>query len=114
MFYFFCLYCFTEKNGAATHAAPFIKPSRVTGGQFCVITENQLKQGGNAEPSLVIYIPCTACHYCVDGCPQRIPIPNIFAARNRQTVWNQISGGKWNYDNAVKDKGKASDCIACG
>ena len=59
-------------------------------------------------------IPCTACHYCVDGCPQRIPIPNIFAARNRQTVWNQISGGKWNYDNAVKGKGKASDCIACG
>ncbi|MBQ6555523.1 MAG: aldo/keto reductase [Firmicutes bacterium] len=59
-------------------------------------------------------IPCTACHYCTDGCPMNIPIPEIFGARNRQTVWKQIEGGEWNYSNAVKEKGRASDCIECG
>ena len=52
-------------------------------------------------------IQCTACHYCTDGCPQQIAIPEIFAVKNRD-------GGKEAYEIATKDKGKASDCIECG
>ncbi len=59
-------------------------------------------------------IPCTACHYCTPGCPKQIPIPEIFAARNQQTVWGHLEEGKQMYANAVKNGGKASDCIACG
>ena len=59
-------------------------------------------------------IPCTACHYCTDGCPRHIPIPEIFAVSNdvkRSAVWD---GGRQKYAIATATAGKASDCIACG
>ena len=59
-------------------------------------------------------IKCTACRYCVEGCPMSIPIPDIFAARNQQLIYNQIEDGKRRYAWATKDKGKATDCIQCG
>ena len=59
-------------------------------------------------------IPCTACHYCTSGCPQEIPIPEIFAARNKQLVWGQLEEGKNTYLKATAQGSSASDCIACG
>lgn len=59
-------------------------------------------------------IPCTGCHYCTAGCPKQIPIPEIFAARNKQLVWGQLEEGKAGYAKAVAGGGLASDCIACG
>ena len=59
-------------------------------------------------------IPCTGCEYCVAGCPQRIPIPQIFSARNRQLIWGQTEQGLSAYREAVREKGRASDCISCG
>ncbi len=59
-------------------------------------------------------IPCTACHYCTAGCPQSIPIPEIFAARNKQLLWGQLEEGKEAYEKAVAKNNRASDCIACG
>lgn len=59
-------------------------------------------------------IPCTACHYCTDGCPMQIKIPEIFAVQNRQTVHPGWDGGKQDYGIATAGAGKASDCIQCG
>ncbi len=59
-------------------------------------------------------IPCTGCRYCTAGCPMGIHIPDIFAARNVQLVWENMEEGKRMYASAVKDGGKASDCVACG
>ena len=53
-------------------------------------------------------IPCTACHYCTDGCPMNIPIPEIFAVKNRKDASDK------DYAAATDGRGKASDCIACG
>ena len=59
-------------------------------------------------------IPCTACHYCTAGCPKKIPIPEIFAARNQQLVWGQLEEGSRQYAKAVENAGKACECISCG
>ena len=67
-----------------------------------------------AEMAKVESIPCTNCKYCVEGCPMEIPIPQIFAARNKQLIYNQIERGQKDYENATKEKGLASACVGCG
>ena len=59
-------------------------------------------------------IPCTACRYCVEGCPKQIPIPDIFAARNKQLGFGQVEEGKKCFKEAIEGKGAPSDCIKCG
>lgn len=60
-------------------------------------------------------IPCTACKYCVDGCPQKINIPGIFEAYNDYTLYNNLDSAKGQYRwTTGSGGGKASDCIACG
>lgn len=58
-------------------------------------------------------IPCTACHYCTEGCPKNIPIPEIFSAMNKQLGNGQHTQAKAAYAQATAGKGAASDCIHC-
>lgn len=59
-------------------------------------------------------IPCTACHYCTDGCPKQIPIPDIFAAMNKQLGNGQIKEAGDAYRKVAAEGHRASDCIRCG
>lgn len=59
-------------------------------------------------------IPCTACRYCVDGCPMKINIPGIFGARNQQLMFGEMEQGKKTYARVTQEGGKAGDCIGCG
>lgn len=59
-------------------------------------------------------IPCTACKYCVDGCPQKINIPGIFSAMNEHTLYGDMNRAQGRYKQATKEGGKAGDCIQCG
>lgn len=58
-------------------------------------------------------IGCTACRYCIDGCPKNIPIPDLFACYNAKKQF-QDWNSDWYYGVYTRDKGKASDCIKCG
>ena len=57
-------------------------------------------------------IPCTACSYCTDGCPQHIPIPTLFALYNR-TLGQPGPMQKKEYREACAQGSPASACIAC-
>lgn len=59
-------------------------------------------------------IPCTACRYCIDQCPQSISIPDLFACLNaKKTFHDEIEN--YYYENVhTVGNGKASDCIKCG
>ncbi|MCR5626343.1 MAG: aldo/keto reductase [Lachnospiraceae bacterium] len=63
-------------------------------------------------------IPCTACEYCMGGCPKKIAIPKYFSIYNEDMRENLAEKG-WtinftNYQLLNKEFGKASDCIGCG
>ncbi len=53
-------------------------------------------------------IPCTACRYCVDGCPANIPIPDLFAWVNGQK--NEEKPAE-TYAQVMK---RAGLCVKCG
>ena len=57
-------------------------------------------------------IECTACRYCVEGCPKRISIPDLFACYNAKKQFNDWNSAMY-YRLHTKDA-KASDCIKCG
>lgn len=67
-----------------------------------------------------IAIPCTACEYCVKGCPKNIAIPKYFSMYNMDNREKLRTGdpNRWTinelyYANMAKTFGKASDCIGC-
>lgn len=58
-------------------------------------------------------IACTACHYCTEGCPKNIPIPEIFNVVNRRKGSPEFRTLR-EYVIVTHNRGKASDCVGCG
>ena len=54
-------------------------------------------------------IPCTACRYCVDGCPANISIPDVFACMNQK-----LSGEGEPEKAYGKLAANAQSCVECG
>ncbi|MBE7019397.1 MAG: 4Fe-4S dicluster domain-containing protein [Ruminococcaceae bacterium] len=57
-------------------------------------------------------IPCTGCRYCVDDCPKKIQIPDVFTVYNKhlaaESVWEETK-------QILQEKyANVKDCIQCG
>lgn len=61
-------------------------------------------------------VGCTACRYCVDGCPMSISIPDVISAINTKRKFPGDMRPQFFYNGLVSrnGNGKASDCIGCG
>ena len=59
-------------------------------------------------------IACTACRYCVAGCPKKILIPDLFACYNAKKHFNDWNSQFYYEEILTVKNGKASDCIKCG
>lgn len=76
--------------------------------------ELDLIKKGRAIIEKKIPIGCTACGYCLHGCPKHIAIPKYFSLYNNAAL---VTGGFSSqfvyYNNLSLSHGKASECIGC-
>ncbi|MBR3874159.1 MAG: aldo/keto reductase [Clostridia bacterium] len=59
-------------------------------------------------------IACTACRYCVDGCPASIDIPSLFACMNAKKLFRNWNTDFYYHNVYTSQNGKASACVECG
>lgn len=59
-------------------------------------------------------IRCTACRYCVDGCPMGILIPDLFGCLNSKQHFGNWMADHYYKHVATNGHGKANECIKCG
>ena len=83
---------------------------------FEPISDDELKLIDEVTEKLlgVPQIGCTACKYCVDGCPMKISIPDVFRTVNTLRRYPDDWRSKNFYSGLIGRSGKASDCIGCG
>lgn len=66
------------------------------------------------ELSRMPVIACTKCRYCVEGCPKKILIPDLFEDYNMTVQFGISDVRRGNYARHTAEHGKAEDCIRCG
>ena len=59
-------------------------------------------------------VPCTGCLYCIDDCPQRIPINSIFSMYNNMYIYDNPESSRVQFAMNVPDKRRPSACQDCG
>ncbi len=77
--------------------------------------EQELVARATAALDAVEQIKCTACHYCADGCPVKMPIPDYFKAMNRLLLFENKDEAQKRYAQVLEKNGVGADgCIGCG
>ena len=86
--------------------------------EFTPLTAEERKVIDRARELLdaIPTVPCTACEYCMKGCPKHIAIPGSFQSFNMYKVYGNLESAKGNYNwNTNGHKlARASECVKCG
>jgi uncharacterized protein len=80
--------------------------------QFDPTTEEEKELLQEAVSTMVNLVPCTACRYCCDGCPQGLEIPKLISMYNESTFDNPWIL-KFTLD-AMKESELPAACLSCG
>lgn len=59
-------------------------------------------------------VPCSECGYCIDACPEMIPIPEYFNLYNTSKNQPESNIYRLYYDKLGDEKVPASECTYCG
>ncbi len=59
-------------------------------------------------------VPCTGCLYCIDDCPQRIPINIVFSLYNGRYMYENDTMAKIQYYAHVSEARRPDQCLDCG
>jgi predicted aldo/keto reductase-like oxidoreductase len=79
------------------------------------LTAEEQKTLDEVVETLVNLVPCTACRYCCEGCPQNLDIPKLIALYNEANHADAFSWMQIGFTlNAMKEAELPSSCIACG
>lgn len=61
-----------------------------------------------------VAVPCSECGYCIDACPEMIPIPEYFNLYNTSKNQPESNIYRLYYDKLGDEKVPASECTYCG
>ena len=61
-----------------------------------------------------VAVPCSECGYCVDACPEMIPIPEYFHLYNSSKNQPEFDVYRLYYDKLCDEKVPADKCTYCG
>ena len=61
-----------------------------------------------------VAVSCSECGYCVDACPEMIPIPQYFSLYNRSKNQPESNIYRLYFDKLADEKVSAEECTYCG
>lgn len=61
-----------------------------------------------------VAVPCSECGYCIDACPEMIPIPEYFNLYNTSKNQPESNIYRLYYDKIIHEKVSAEECTYCG
>ena len=76
--------------------------------------ENEFLKRMALKLSNSLTVPCSECGYCIDACPEMIPIPEYFHLYNTSKNQPESNIYRLYYDKLCNEKIPAEECSYCG
>ena len=76
--------------------------------------ENEFLEKMAEKLNSSVAVPCSECGYCVDACPEMIPIPEYFSIYNLSKNRPESNIYRLYFDKLADEKVSADDCTFCG